>query len=323
MDPIADVASRPHSGYRHEAFFFADDEEFLAAAAPFVRAGTTGGEPTLVALEPARLDLVRDALGPDANGAVFADMTEVGANPGRILPALQAFLHQVGVDRDSGSQSPVRCLGEPIWPGRRPAEIVECQLNEALLNMAIEPDAPVWLRCSYDLGSLPAEVTETARRSHPLLVDVVDYRGSTTYEGLHHVQTLLGSALPAPDGPVRELRFAGDGLRPLRELVRGAAAAANVPDTRIADLELAVHEVARNSLVHGGGGGLLRVWATPGALMCEVTDSGRIEDPLVGRSAPSIEADKGRGLWLAQHLVDLVQLRTSAQGTTVRLSIWR
>jgi hypothetical protein len=33
--------------------------------------------------------------------------------------------------------------------------------------------------------------------------------------------------------------------------------------------------------------------------------------------------DKGRGLWLAYHLADLVQLRTSPEGTTVRISTWR
>ena len=323
MNPTADVASRPHSGYRHEAFFFGNDEEFVEAATPFVRAGRQGGEPTLVALAPARLDILRDALGADADGVLFVDMTRVGANPARVLPTLRAFLDEVGTDGESGSPRPVRCLGEPIWPGRRPAEVVESQIHEALLNMAVEPDAPVWLRCSYDVGALPADVTETARRSHPVLVDATDLRGSTSYEGLHHVHTLLGSPLPEPRGPVRELSFAGDGLHAVRRMVRDAADAVSLSPGRIADVELAVHEVARNSLTHGGGTGHLGVWSEPEALICEITDAGRIADPLVGRLAPDPTADQGRGLWLAHQLADLVQIRSSPAGTTVRISTWR
>jgi hypothetical protein len=65
------------------------------------------------------------------------------------------------------------------------------------------------------------------------------------------------------------------------------------------------------------------VWATPNALVCEIADSGRIDDPLVGRLAPDPLADQGRGLWLAHHLADLVQIRNTATGTTVRISTWR
>src|SRR5689334_21177808 len=134
MNPTADMATRPHSGYRHEAFFFADDEEFLSVAAPFVRAGVEGGEPTHVAVGPARLELLRSALGADAEGVPFVDMAAVGANPARLLPTLRGFLDHVGSNSDAGAGRPVRCLGEPIWPGRRAAEVVECQIHEALLN---------------------------------------------------------------------------------------------------------------------------------------------------------------------------------------------
>jgi anti-sigma regulatory factor (Ser/Thr protein kinase) len=323
MDLTADVISRPHSGYRHEAFLFADDEEFVAGAAPFVLAGAAAGEPTLVALPPARRELLQESLGSEATGVLFVDMTRVGSNPARLIPTLQAFLDAVGADAGAERPRPVRALGEPVWPGRRPAEVSECQLHEALLNMAIDPDAPVWIRCSYDVGHLPADVAETARHSHPVLVDANDYRGSTSYEGLQHVQTLLGTPLPEPTVPTTDLQVAADGLRAVRALVHAAASSGQLSAERAADFALAVHEVVRNSIRHGGGTGHLRTWVDPDAVVVEVRDAGRIEKPLAGRVAPDPYGEEGRGLWLAHQLADLVQIRSTGAGTTVRLSAWR
>ena len=71
---------------------------------------------------------------------------------------------------------------------------------------------------------------------------------------------------PLPAGPVE----AGDraGVRCEGELVRrtpsgrssGALAAGLLPATPTDDLVLCVDEIAVNSLLHGGGGGVLRVW---------------------------------------------------------------
>ena len=92
---------------------------------------------------------------------------------------------------------------------------------------------------------------------------------------------------------------------------------------RAADTVLAVHEVATNSQRHGGGQGTLRLWDDERALTCEVRDGGRIEDPLVGRVRPRPDASGGRGLWLANQLCDLVQIRAVPDGTVVRLHMWR
>jgi len=45
-------------------------------------------------------------------------------------------------------------------------------------------------------------------------------------------------------------------------------------------------------------------------LICEVHDTGQIADPLAGRRLPSPTAVGGFGLWLVNHLCDLVQVRT-------------
>jgi MEDS: MEthanogen/methylotroph, DcmR Sensory domain len=103
----------------------------------------------------------------------FADIEQLGRNPAQIIPAWQQFLNT-----RSGRLRPVRGVGEPIWPGRRPEELVECQLHEAMLNIAIDPDTPFWLICSYDAVTLSPAVVGEAHRSHPVIVEAASYQGS-------------------------------------------------------------------------------------------------------------------------------------------------
>jgi anti-sigma regulatory factor (Ser/Thr protein kinase) len=73
--------------------------------------------------------------------------------------------------------------------------------------------------------------------------------------------------------------------------------------------------------MHGGGTGTLRLWRENGSLLAEVEDRGRIDRPLVGRLRPGIAQEGGRGLWLANQLCDLVQIRSGDAGTVVRLHV--
>jgi len=82
---------------------------------------------------------------------------------------------------------------------------------------------------------------------------------------------------------------------------------------------LAVNELATNSIRYGGGRGEMLLWREGQTLLCEIRDEGHITDPLVGRSRPAPEANNGRGLWLANQLCDLVQIRSSPAGSRVRV----
>jgi anti-sigma regulatory factor (Ser/Thr protein kinase) len=82
---------------------------------------------------------------------------------------------------------------------------------------------------------------------------------------------------------------------------------------------LAVDEVATNSVVHGGGGGILRMWQEDRALISEISDAGRFDDPLAGRERPPLDEVAGHGLWMANQLCDLVQVRSFTRGSAVRL----
>jgi Histidine kinase-like ATPase domain len=61
------------------------------------------------------------------------------------------------------------------------------------------------------------------------------------------------------------------------------------------------------------------VWSHPGSVVCQVEDGGHIVDPLAGRRLPRPHVAGGLGLWTVNQLCDLVEVRTSAEGTTVRV----
>jgi anti-sigma regulatory factor (Ser/Thr protein kinase) len=146
--------------------------------------------------------------------------------------------------------------------------------------------------------------------------------GSATYRGLERAAEPFVAPLPDPPGEPAELGFELVSLAEVRELVAGHAEAAGLDPARTADLVLAVDEVATNSLRHGGGRGTLRIWRDERALVCEVRDTGRIEDPMAGRERPALERDGGRGLWMVNQLCDLFQLRSFPSGVVARLHVY-
>jgi anti-sigma regulatory factor (Ser/Thr protein kinase) len=311
------TTTRPHDTYRHEAFFYRGDADFVATTAPFVKDGVAQGQPVMVAVATPRLSLLQSALGATADEVCFVDMTELGHNPARIIPGWRSF-----IDEHAGTGRPMRGVGEPIWAGRRRPEILESQFHEALLNLVIEPDTPLWLRCPYDLTALDDGIVEESMRSHPTIVGSDSYRGSPTYGGMHHARDMFSGTLAGPETPADERSFRAETLGATRRWVAALATLSGIDLERVADLTLAVGEVAANSVRYGGGGGSIRVWRSGDALVCEVSDRGHLEDVLVGRLPPSVTQVGGRGVWLANQLCDLVQLRSNRRGTTVRIYTW-
>lgn len=304
----------PQQDFRHEALFYADRGEFLAGAGAFVRDGLESDEPILVVLSAPKIAALRLELGSQAERVHFADMGAVGGNPARIIPAWREF-----VNRHTRPGQRMRGIGEPIWAERSPAELVECQRHESLLNLAFADSAGFRLLCPYDTSALDQDVVEEARRSHPFLASDGVERNSPEYRGLDAVAAPFAEPLPEPSTQMESFVFEGDTLAALRQFVSVRAASAGFSTQTTEDLVWAVHEVATNSVVHGGGGGILRIWREGDALVCEVGDTGLIEDPLVGRNRPVRGHAGGYGLWMANELCDLVQVRSFAAGNAVRL----
>ncbi|MET0628076.1 MAG: sensor histidine kinase [Acidimicrobiia bacterium] len=313
ISPVPGIATAPR-GFRHEAVIYTGDDEFLDGTLQFVRDGFEAGEPTMVLVSRPKIRALRDELAGDGERLYFADMDAVGRNPACIIPAWTRF-----VDEHRTSASRLRGVGEPVWPECSPAELDECRLHELLLNVAFDATTPFWLRCPYDAAHLHDDVLTDAHDAHELVVrDGVSEPGANPGDA----RVSLDAPLPEPTVPVREHRFATDTeIVALRELVAERARASGLPAQGVADIVLAVHEIATNSIRYGGGYGDARVWHDDAGLVCEIRDRGYITDPLVGRRAPRGDAVGGRGIWIANHLADLVQLRSSPAGTTVRVHV--
>jgi len=295
-DSATDPLHGAPAGFQHEAFVYASDEEFVRHAATFVREGLAAGENVVAVLPPGRIAVLREALGPAREQVTFVDMTVAGGNPARLIP-----LWRDVVDQHRGG--PVRGLGEPAFVGRTAAEYDEAVLHEALLGVAFAGAKSFRLHCPYDA--------------------CVGIDPTVTHSGAEALaeKTFRMPLSDVPDDAERwEFELAG--LGQVRRSVSSLASSHGLPEDRTDDLSLALHEICTNSVRFGGGRGNLSVWIADGALICDVTDDGRIDDLLVGRVRPPLEGLGGRGIWLANQLCDLVQLRSGDDFTQVRLHTW-
>ncbi|HEY1455129.1 MAG TPA: sensor histidine kinase [Candidatus Dormibacteraeota bacterium] len=308
----------PVDEFCHEALFYDGPESFVAGAIPFLREGIAAGEAILVVESAARIELLRAGLGQAADGVVFADMEEVGTNPARIIPAWQDFVAQ-----HAGTGRRLRGIGEPIWNGRGPQELVECQQHESLLNVAFAGGEPWYLLCPYDTSSLPADVIEEALRSHPFLTEGTAHGRSPAYRGLTESAALLDVPLAEPQGLVHELDFAHDDLGLVRRVAARYATASGLSASRASGFVMAVNEVATSSVRDNGGTGKLRIWQEEDRVIGEIFDAGSFDRPLADRERPAPGSTGPRGLWFANQQCDLVQVRSVAAGTVVRLHMRR
>jgi anti-sigma regulatory factor (Ser/Thr protein kinase) len=317
MGQSVSVTRQAIDGFCHEVAFYDGVGDLVRTVVPFVREGVARREPVLVAMAPARLEVVERALGADAVRVDFVDMTELGANPACIIPEWRRFLE------DTADQGVVRGVGEPVWAGRREVELREAALHEALLNLAFD-SGPSWrLLCPYDVSSLPHDVVADARRNHPQVHAGLAGDGRVVgYAGHEHARRAFAAPLPPLPADALVHRFSRVDISGVRRLVRELALEQGLAPGRVDDLMLAAHELATNSVIHGGGYGDLAIWREPGALAVEVHDEGWIEDPLVGQCLLDLQAETGRGIWMANQLCDLVQVRSGAGGTQVRLWSW-
>ncbi|HET9516127.1 MAG TPA: ATP-binding protein, partial [Actinoplanes sp.] len=168
------------------------------------------------------------------------------------------------------------------------------------------------------------DVVRDALRNHPHVYPEDTRTGADPagYVGHPYAVERFTELLPEPPGQATRVAFHAGDLGALRRRIRDVADGAGLDRGARDNLVLAMHELAANSILHAGGGGVLSFWREPDALVVEVRDRGRIDDVLVGRGPLDLDAENGRGIWIANQLCDLVQVRSGPEGTQVRLWTW-
>jgi hypothetical protein len=302
-------------GFHHEALLYRSEAELLGGLLPFITAGLDEGDAVMAVVAPAMIRLLVAELGEASERVEFVDVVDLGLNPARMMPPWLRFL-----DRNAGSGRSTRGIGGLVMTDRRPVEVVETQFQEALLNVAVDPRTPFRLLCPYDVRQLTPGLLEDVSRSHMVLVEAERRRPSAGYAGRAQAELIFGTDLPQLLGRPDQLYFNRAGLQRIIPFVAARAHFAGVAEEQAGALAVAVHQLALSSLSRGAAGGVVRVWLQHQSFVCEVHDHTRTEDPLLGRQQSST-GDRS-GVWFANQVCDLVQLRSNRSGTTVRLHHW-
>ncbi|MEV0240334.1 MEDS domain-containing protein [Streptomyces sp. NPDC050674] len=297
------MTTAAHSPFDHRMAVFDSDDGFLAAALPFLGEGLGAcGEPPPVAIaSPRNLDLLRDALGGDADDVIRIPHTDwyTGSAANAVARAA-AYL-----TAHAGPGGRIHLVMEPVWSGRagRSArETTEWIRYEALANLLFAPMATTAL-CAYDTRTAGPAVVAAARRTHP---DTEVYQ-----DPLRLAAELDAVPLPLPPADVRRLE------EPHAAAVQSWAAGRGLP---AADAELFGAAVAETAAALAPLGGDTLLWGEAPACVCELRSSRRLDDPLAGFvPPPAADPEPGPGLWYARQVCAYVDIRDDAEGATVRL----
>jgi anti-sigma regulatory factor (Ser/Thr protein kinase) len=300
-------------GFLHSALLYQSQGEYLDFVLRFVVDGLAMKEPVLIAVPGDSLALLRDALSREYDGMPtglhMADITEAARNPSRLLAVQTAFAERHPDRR-------VRIVSQLVRPGRTHHESLACVQHEALVNEALEGHQVMGL-CLYDASRMDDDVLEDARATHPLL-----WRGGSMHLSAEYapeeVLARCNKPLPANPGAVRYTVRKTTDLRPARSFAVDYAKWVGLSEDGTEDLQLIATELATNSLMYTDGGCQLAFWRHDQHLVCEVRDTGQLDDPLAGRLPPGASGTASRGLFLVNAMADLVRTHTTPSGTTIQ-----
>jgi anti-sigma regulatory factor (Ser/Thr protein kinase) len=302
----------------HQALLYGSEDEFLAGAVPFVRDGLESGDPIRIATTGRNAGWLRGALGADARHVTFCEYSQWYRHPVRALAALDRAVRAAA---QNGQR--LRMIGEPIYLAGSASQTREWARHESLVNAAVAAvDAA--LVCSYDTRVIDSDVVAAVAKTHPELVVNGDPRPSPTYtDPVVYNAECHRCPLPELPPPTLWLRFERtDQLVTMRAFVTSHAIQAGAPARSVELFVQAVNEVTTNVIEHGGGSGVLQIWTDPHSMVCEISDTGAgLRDPLAGYLPPPAHSPRGRGLWLARQLSDLLEVHSDSGGTTVRLHL--
>lgn len=312
--PARPTGSDADDPFRHLAISYRDVDGLVVTLAPVLDAALARGEAVLAVVD----DVVRAALerhlGDAAAGIVFGEAAQPYTYSGQTTAARRAAtLRELTAD---GRAALVLCDSTAV--GDADAwSVLDASSNLALRGL------PVTLICLCDAARAVGDTERFLYWNHPELYVGATASPNPRYRPPEKVLTAV-PAPPAPDLGPPEAVTAFDGAAALRAVRRETVRRgeeAGLDEDRVDGLVLAVGELASNSIEHGPGHGTLSWWSRPGRLVAQVSDSGRMTTTTPGLRCPETRSARGRGVWLARQLTDVLHLWTGPAGTHVRLEI--
>lgn len=298
---------------QHMAGFYDSMPDLVGQALPLVSAAFARAEPVALAVRPTTERALHDVAG-GAAGFVTLESAATARGSGQTMATRRA--RQL---RELTTAGAVTVLIEHDHEldgvdGRYWTEL------DAAQSIALG-DLPVSLVCFFPQFPLHLEILDGARRNHPQLLVAGERRCNPAHRSPRDVLAVIPASTPLLLGPPEvTLTYTAWQLHDVRCAVEQVLA--DVPTfvaTRIEDVVLAVNEVATNAVEHGGHQARLALWVDDDELVCEVHDIGTLVEPLPGMRAPHPSQPRGRGLWIARQLCDVLHIWWDAQGTHVRL----
>ncbi len=307
--------------FRHLAVVYHSDDELLDGLVPLLGAAVARDDLVWAAVADGPRRAIEGRLGPDAAGIVFDEPARPYSYSGQTTAAHRAdrLREVIGPGRSALILSDIPTLCE-AGPRSSAADLwgaVDAGCNLALSGL------PVTLICLCDAESVRDDTEHFLYWNHPELIVAAAPSPNPRYRLPHDVLAST-PAPPAPSlgPPTQEQTFAGGAaLRGVRGWAKRHGLDAGLDPGRIDGLVVAVCELVSNSIEHGAGRGTLSWWTSPGRVVAQVHDPGRMGITTPGLRRPEALAVRGRGVWLARQLSDVLHLWTTPEGTHARLEI--
>lgn len=302
----------------HRAVPYRDPEHQAEVLTGPVAGALEHGRRALVVVEPRCRSELERSLGHDAGVQFCRPERMHSAPPFTVAGRWSRVVRGALADGASG----VCAVAQPLdLPGTDPAywTRLDLALDHALREL------PVEMLCCFADGDGAREAVGALHDE--FLVDGTPVP-SVHRRGDHELLQEHPQPPPSDLGaPLVTLPVELSGLAAMRRVVQRHAMLSGLGPGHVEDLVLAVNELVSNGIEHGSGAPVLRMWRVPGGLVAEMTDPAACHLAFPGLAAPSLSGPRGRGMWLASELTDVLQVWTAeddpgrVHGTVVRVTM--
>lgn len=312
---VENTRSGPPTQFQHRAARYACEDELLSITVPLVEDCVNRGEPVAILVGPDTEHRLRNELRSTAGLIHFPTPDAWLRGSGQAVVTrrareLRELIQWAGSATVIAEYDPMREQADgALWTE-----------TDAAMNIAMGA-LPATMVCLYPATLRSAGLDSAVRWNHQQLLDP-DGQVRENPDYRIPAQVLTVNPVPAPPAlgsPTAELSFTPWQLVNVRSMVDEATARAGLASDRAEDFVLAVNEVASNAVEHGNGIALLQLWAQSDRLTCDVHSRGALAEPFPGLRPPHSGSPRGRGIWIARQLCDLLHVWSDGSGTHVRL----